>query len=60
MLVIVMITKFVEASKVKCAEYWSDERLEQHGGVTIQVTKVETFEGYEHRTMCVQFEVSTT
>lgn len=57
-LVIVMVTKFVEAAKVKCAEYWSDERPEQHGDVVIQVTKIDRYDDFEQRTMIIQFKVS--
>ena len=59
-LVIVMTTKFVEAAKVKCAEYWSDVEQQQYRGIAIQVCKVDKFAEYEQRTMRIRFEVSCT
>ncbi|CAI8022529.1 Tyrosine-protein phosphatase non-receptor type 9 [Geodia barretti] len=49
--VIVMTTKCVELGRHKCTQYWPEEGVVQYGNVTVTVSRLQQYEGYELRTM---------
>ena len=56
--VIVMTTKLVEQGKVKCTQYWPDERgIVLYGEVSVQMMKKQVYQHYELRTFKVRSKV---
>lgn len=60
--VIVMVTKCVELGKRKCAQYWPEAdsgsaAMATFDQYSVSVAKVQTFEGYEVRTLHLSFKV---
>ena len=58
--VIVMTTKCVELGRHKCTQYWPEEGVVQYGNVTVTVSRLQQYEGYELRTMNISCTVSLT
>ena len=60
MFIVVMTTKCVELGRHKCAQYWPEDGTASvmYGNVTVEVTKTQSFDGYDLRTFKVQSKVS--
>ena len=56
--VVVMTTKCVELGRHKCSQYWPDEGVVKYGNVTVTVTKLQQYDGYELRMLSINCAVS--